>query len=363
VENNFDHKYRGVALSFSDVLLVPQNSSVASREDVDVSTSLGDIQLDHPIIPTNMSSITGLDMMNHLATSGGMAFCHRFMSELELEETILSHDLYKRGLNLSSPLAFSIGVKEEDRKWITNSISPIMSHLSLKSKVVILIDIAHGDSKYVIDTIKFIKDNLSHNPYIIGGNVATGDGYSRLVDSGADAVRIGISAGSACTTRYVTGHGLPTLASIMDCSKSKIRNGFSAPIIADGGITSSGDIVKSLAFGADAVCVGKLFAGSDLTPGNIIEVDGKNYKEYYGMSSKVAQDRHKGGLRRGIAAEGIDILVPYSGKTSDILDKLVGGIQSGIAYSGATNIAGLRENFEYVTLAAGSINSRNNNWN
>ena len=361
--NDFESKNRGVAISFSDISLVPQNSDVSGRELVDLATTVAGFHLSHPIMPTNMSTITGLDMMNHLSFTNGIAFCHRFMSELELEAIIHSHLSYREDNGFCNiPTAFSIGVKKEDHDWIKHSIS-IMPE-SITKNMVVLIDIAHGDSKYVLDTVKIVKDYMPNSIKIIGGNVATGEGFARLVNAGVDGVRVGISGGSVCTTKYVTGHGVPTLASVMDCAKTRDALGVhEISIIADGGITNSGDIVKSLAFGADAVCIGRLLSGSSLTPGNIIEVDGKKYKEYYGMSSHIAQDRHKGGLRRGIAAEGIDVLVPYAGDTEKILSKLIGGVQSGLAYSGAYSIQELRENFEYVTLGAGGISNKNNNWN
>lgn len=344
-------KFRGEALSFDNVLLLPQKSSVASRDDVDLSTSLCEgMPLLHPVIPTNMSTVTELDMLNLLMSTGGVAFVHRFMPE---EKMI---DIIKQSNNKG---VFSIGVKDSDYKFLDKC-----SSLGLRPSAW-LIDIAHGDSTLVIDMIHYTKKIYGDSFPVVAGNVATGDAYLRMVDAGASAVRVGIGGGSVCSTHYVTGHGLPTLASIIDCNAARESYHLSVPIIADGGIKHSGDIVKALAFGADAVCCGKLFAGSSATPGDLIEIIGadgvrKKYKEYFGMSSQVAQDRHKGGLRRSVAAEGIDVLVEYSGSSEDILEKLLGGVRSGLAYSGARNIQQLRENFEYVVITPG--NSSNNNW-
>ena len=158
---------------------------------------------------------------------------------------------------------------------------------------------------------------------------------------------------SACTTRLVTGSGMPTLASIIDCADASFETG--VPIIADGGFKTSGDIVKALAFGASAVCLGNMLSGTSATPGEIIELpNGDRLKEYYGMSSKTAQDRAKNGKRRGIAAEGIEKLVPFKGDTEEVLLEILGGVRSGLAYAGAWNIPHLRES-EYITLSPGSM--------
>lgn len=346
-------KFRGEALSFDNVLLLPQHSDIKSRDEVDLSTSLCEgFELAHPVIPTNMSTVTELEMAQLLSSSGGTAFIHRFMPEERMIEMVKESQSIKGSV-------CSIGVKDSDYKFLDKC-----SSLGLAPSGW-LIDIAHGDSTSVVDMIHYTKKVYGDSFPVVAGNIATGDGYLRMVDAGASAVRVGIGGGSVCSTHYVTGHGLPTLSSIIDCSSARESHGLKVPIIADGGIKHSGDIVKALAFGADAVCCGKLFAGSSFTPGDLIEIVGpdgtrKKYKEYYGMSSQVAQDRHKGGLRRSIAAEGIDVLVEYSGETSDILDKLCGGTRSGLAYSGARNIQQLRENFEYVVISPG--NSSNNNW-
>jgi len=158
----------------------------------------------------------------------------------------------------------------------------------------------------------------------------------------------------ACTTRLVTGHGLPTLASILDCEEVSKQSG--VPMIADGGFKTSGDIVKAVACGADTVCLGSMLAASSCTPGALLELPNGQFKEYYGMSSYTAQERHKeSGKRRGIAAEGIDRLIPYKGQTAELLEEITGGISSGLSYSGAWNITELRENAECVVLSHGSM--------
>lgn len=240
--------------------------------------------------------------------------------------------------------AISIGVKGEEinNGWLDHE------HLA-----VVIIDIAHGDSDSVCKTIEEVKSKYTHLD-VIAGNIATRHGFLRMVDAGADAVRVGIGGGSACTTRMVTGHGMPTLASIIDCADASHKTG--VPIIADGGFKTSGDIVKALAFGASTVCLGSMLAATSSTPGAILELPNGQFKEYYGMSSYTAQERHKDtGKRRGIAAEGIDRLLPYKGDTTELLSEILGGVASGLSYSGAFSIEELRESAEYTILTTGSM--------
>lgn len=292
-----------------------------------------------------MSTITESSMMIAMWKSGSFGILHRFMDTQkfneQMKEFVVIADSMEENIPISA--AVSVGVKGEelDNGWL--------EHPNI---AVAVVDVAHGDSQSVIDTIKRIKNEYP-NIDVVGGNIATRDGFKRMVDAGADGVRVGIGGGNVCSTRLVTAHGLPTLASIIDCAEISAKTG--VPIIADGGLRNSGDIVKALAFGASSVCVGNILAATSETPGDIMDLNGAKYKEYYGMSSSTAQERHKNGKRRGIAAEGLDKLLPYKGNTEDILQELLGGVRSGLAYSGAMNIPQLRENFEYVILSPGAI--------
>lgn len=338
--------YQCSALSFDDVLLVPQHSNVPSRTDPVLDTQLTkNIKTRHPVVATNMSTITESEMMYDMWASGSYGFMHRFMSTERYEEQ-MNQFVKKCCCGPATPIRgiVSIGVKGEEisNGWIDNE------HLA-----GVIIDIAHGDSDSVCKTIEEVKTKYPHLD-VIAGNIATRHGFLRMVNAGADAVRVGIGGGSACTTRIVTGHGLPTLASIIDCAEVSHRTG--VPIIADGGFKTSGDIVKALAFGASTVCLGSMLAATSSTPGALLELPNGQFKEYYGMSSYTAQERHKDtGKRRGIAAEGIDRLLPYKGDTSELLSEILGGISSGLSYSGAFNIEELRENVQYVTLTTGSM--------
>jgi IMP dehydrogenase len=186
--------------------------------------------------------------------------------------------------------------------------------------------------------IQFIKERYAVD--VIAGNVATSIGAYDLCRAGADGIRIGIGGGGQCRTREVTGHGCPTLQSVIDCYS--ICSKLDVPIIADGGIKKGADIVKSLACGASAVCLGSLLASSSATPGELICHSGKTYKEFYGMASKAAQEKFRGGLKDGICSEGNYELVEYKGDTKTIILDLMGAIRSGFTYSGASNIEELQ---------------------
>ena len=245
----------------------------------------------------------------------------------------------------------AIGVSEdwEDRidKLINSSVD------------VISIDTAHAHSKSVIDVLKTIKSNYSVD--VIVGNIATGDAAKKLVDSGADAVKVGVGPGSICTTRIIAGVGMPQLSAIYDVSK-KIK-GSGVPVIADGGIRFSGDVVKALAAGANSVMIGSLLAGTEETPGDIILYEGRKYKAYRGMGSVEAmeagtKDRYfqqNENDPKKLVPEGIVGRVPYKGDVSEVIYQITGGLRAGMGYVGARNISKLQKaNFVRITNA-GSI--------
>ena len=224
---------------------------------------------------------------------------------------------------------------------------------------VISIDTAHGHSKSVIDLIKNIKSNYEID--LIAGNIATGDAAKTLVKSGVDAVKVGVGPGSICTTRVIAGVGVPQLSAVYEVAKS-IKNS-DVPIIADGGIRFSGDIVKALAAGANTVMVGSLFAGTDETPGDIIIYEGRKYKAYRGMGSVEAMEegtkdryfQHKQDNPKKLVPEGIVGRVPYKGDVGEVIYQLVGGLRAGMGYVGAKNISKLQE-AKFVRITnAGSV--------
>jgi IMP dehydrogenase len=189
--------------------------------------------------------------------------------------------------------------------------------------------------------------------------VATAEGFKDLVDAGADAVKVGIGAGSICTTRIVTGFGIPQISAIMNCAS--IAKKTKVSLISDGGIKSSGDIVKALAAGADAVMIGNILAGTDEAPGKLITIDGKKFKSYRGMSSLQANiDRPDAKRNRDeIIEEGVSAYVPYKGSAEDIVKKMIGGMRSGLSYAGARNIKELQKNAMFVKITQAGLRESN----
>ena len=216
---------------------------------------------------------------------------------------------------------------------------------------VIVVDTAHGHSKGVLDAVRGLRGDFP-DLQIVAGNIATADGYTALCDAGADGVKLGIGPGSICTTRIVAGVGVPQITAILECAAVARKRG--VPIISDGGIKYSGDVVKALAAGADSVMVGSLFAGTDEAPGELVLYQGRSYKVYRGMGSLGAmkagsKDRYfQGGVsdERKLVPEGIEGRVPYRGPLSDSLYQMVGGLRSGMGYCGARTIGDLQANAE-----------------
>ncbi len=222
---------------------------------------------------------------------------------------------------------------------------------------VLVLDVAHGHSESVISAIKRFKAELGNIP-IVAGNVATKQGAEDLISAGADGIKVGIGPGAACTTRMVAGAGVPQLTAVIDCSEVAMRMG--VPAIADGGIRSPGDVAKALAAGASTVMIGELLAGTDESPGYFIVKDGIRYKAYRGMASKGANISRKRIDKpelekedmEDIVPEGIESVVPYRGSVSDVTNQLVGGLKSGMSYSGASNLEEFRKKAKFVRLTA-----------
>ena len=222
---------------------------------------------------------------------------------------------------------------------------------------VIVLDSAHGHSKGVIEAVKKIKAAYP-NLQVIAGNVATAEGCRALIESGADCVKIGIGPGSICTTRVVAGIGVPQVTAVMDCAEVAAEYGI--PVIADGGIKYSGDIVKALAAGANVCMMGSMFAGTEESPGEIVLYRGRSYKTYRGMGSIAAmehgsKDRYFQEGSKKLVPEGVEGMVAYKGKAEDITYQMIGGLKSGMGYCGAPNIKTLQETAQFVKITAASL--------
>jgi IMP dehydrogenase len=234
--------------------------------------------------------------------------------------------------------------------------------MASKGVDVLVVDTAHGHSAGVIQAIKRIKIVLPEMP-VIAGNVVTEEGSLALIKAGADAIKVGVGAGSICTTRIISGAGLPQMTAIYRCSQAAHRNGI--PVIADGGIKYSGDIVKAIVAGADTVMLGSLMAGLEESPGDLILYEGRQYKAYRGMGSLGAmqgfgRDRYGSGQgeARKLVQEGVEGMVPYKGLLNDFVYQLVGGLRSGMGYAGASSLEDLRTRTRLTRITnAGLIES------
>lgn len=339
--NSSQIKMRGRGLTFDDVLLVPKHSHITSRRDPSLSSQVTkDFTLELPFIAANMDTITEVEMACAMAKLGGMGILHRFMGpEVQAQQVKMIAKFIKDN-NLSSPIAASIGVKEEGIK---------RAELLAEAGVQILtVDIAHGDSVMMLDTLEGVKKKFP-KINVIAGNVATPDGVQRMIDRGADAVKVGIGPGSMCTTRIITGHGMPQLTAIALCVEVAARH--NVPVIADGGLKNSGDIVKAFGAGASSVMMGSMLAGTMETPG---EMKGGK-KQYRGMASKSAQVSWRGELPKGMAAEGESTLVACKGPVEGVIDELSGGLRSGMTYMGVESIKDMKEAALFMEMSASGM--------
>ena len=323
------------ALTYNDVLLVPQYSDIRSRVEVSLTSKLGLLQLDLPIIASPMDTITETQMATNMSTLGGLGIIHRYNRVAQQANMVAAAE------GVGSRVGAAIGISGDYLE---------RAHAVYEAGAdVICVDVAHGHHVQMREALVSLRAAFGEGIHIMAGNVATLEGYNDLVDWGADSVRCNIGGGSICSTRVQTGHGVPGLHTIIDCARSD-RN---VPIIADGGIRNSGDIVKALAAGADFVMLGSLLSGTDETPGDVLNTRKGKFKAYRGMASKDAQIEWRG---RASSLEGIATTVPYKGAVADIIGDLERGIRSGLSYSGARSITELQAKAQFIRQTASGQN-------
>jgi IMP dehydrogenase len=460
-----------IALTYDDVLLVPQFSTVISRRKLLINTLFtSQINLQIPIVSANMDTVTESEMGIAMAHAGGIGIIHRFMSideqvrqvmrvkksesyvvdhpiTLKVTDTIgdvnrIVEETYTGGIVILDDAGKVVGIVTTRDLLFENNpnrpLSEVMSRnvitaptdttlkkaeqilhehrieklplvdldgyltglitvkdimklekyplatkdsrgrlavgaaVGVKSRELnrvgqlldagadcIVVDIAHGDSQQEIDIIINIRKNFP-KAQIVGGNVATAEGTQRLIDAGVNAVKVGVGPGSICITRLVAGSGVPQLTAVMNCAGVARPQGI--PIIADGGVRTSGDIVKALAAGASTVMIGSLLAGTDESPGFLMTRKGHRYKASRGMASlqanlsRKARENNTEITKEEIedyVSEGVEAVVPYRGSASDLLKQLVGGLQSGMSYSNAHSIDELHEKAVFVRMTPG----------
>jgi IMP dehydrogenase len=315
------------SMSYDDVLLVPQYSDIESRKSLSTINNLGNIKLGLPIISSPMDTVTELKMAYAMHTNGGLGIVHRYNS-IE-EQAKIVKDTQVGDATVGAAIGVTGDYQERARELVNSGAQ------------VLCVDVAHGHHSMMRDALKHLKGEYGGDIHIMAGNVATGQGGLDLALWGADSIRVGIGGGSICSTRLVSGHGVPTFQSVIDC----VDTGCPVPIIADGGMKTSGDVVKALAAGADFVMLGSMLAGTDQAPGQIFDAGDKKYKVYRGMASSEAQVNWRG---KTSTPEGISTTIPYKGDVNNILADLKGGIQSGMSYSGAKTIQELQAKAQFI---------------
>jgi len=327
---------RSRGLTFDDVLLIPSKSEIRSRKDPVLQTRLTKTKnILIPVISANMDTITESDMAIAMHKQGGLGILHRFMNTAEQVAEVIK--VKEAGCQIISA---SVGVGEDSKDRAKQIVKAGVNLLT--------IDIAHGHSVQMIEMMKWLKDTFPQVE-LIAGNLATPEAAFELIQAGADAIKVGIGPGSMCTTRIITGCGVPQLTAIALCVE--VAREHNVPVIADGGLKNSGDIMKALAAGADSVMVGSLLSGTLETPGEIIH----GRKAYRGMASRKAQDSWRGGIPEGMAPEGESTTVAIKGHAFDVVSELCGGIRSGMSYVNAQSIREIAEKAKFMEMSSNGI--------
>lgn len=337
------------AFTFDDFQLVPQHSTVRSRKDPVVRTEAGSITLETPLIASPMNTVTGTEMARAMADAGGTAVLHRYQSiEAQVAQAVELREHGTLDLDTVDDFWAAVGVSGDAVERVEALWAVGVRRFC--------VDVANGHSQWAIGATAAIK-TAHPDALVMAGNVCSYDGALALAEVGADALRVGIGPGSMCTTRLVTGHGIPQLTAIDECSRVKQLHPDTF-IIADGGIRSSGDCVKALAAGADAVMLGSLLAGTSETPGDIItDADGSQWKHYAGMASEAGRGRDAwfSRDRTAFVPEGSSTRVRYKGETHFVLQRTVGGIRVGMSYAGAHSLRELQDRAEWRRVTPSGI--------
>lgn len=351
-------------LTFNDVLLRPGYSGF-DRAEINLTTNLTKkLQIASPFVSAPMDTVTESRLAIALGEQGGIGIIHRNLTVAEQAAEVKK--VKAAGQLVGAAVGSSSGYEARVEALIEAGVD------------VLLVDSAHGYSKKVIEAVAYIKKHFDVE--VIAGSIATAEGAKALIDSGADSLRVGMGPGAICSTRIVSGMGVPQLSALLDVREVAMKAG--VPVIADGGLINSGDAVKALAAGASTVMMGRMFAATEESPGNIVKVkaehvpsrfqdilDGSDeyiFKEYRGMGSIAAmkrglevssEDEFHGKNYTGdvLVAEGVEGLVPSSGTVKDLLDKFAGGIHSGMYYVGAKTIPELWEHAEFMQITQASL--------
>ncbi len=330
-----------LALSYDDILLVPQYSEIDSRSEVDLTTKVAEgVELKIPLVSTKMDTVTGVEMAIKMGQLGGMGILPRFDKE-EVQAGKVS-EVAKTGVIVAAAVGCKNGFLERAEMLVK------------AGAFVINIDVAHGHMRQNIEATRKLREHFGKKLVIISGIASTYECAADLYEAGADCLLVGIGAGSICTTRIQTGCGVPGFTSLLEVAIAAKK--YKRTFMPDAGIRNSGDIVKALATGACGVVAGSLFAGTDEAPGEIVEVNGGSYKRYNGSASESEKRRQverdeKGKDKMYIKhVEGVESLVSCKGPVEELVTRLTAGVRSGMAYCGARNLAELVSKARFIRV-------------
>ncbi|WP_282135959.1 GMP reductase [Seonamhaeicola maritimus] len=331
-----------IKLGFKDVMIRPKRSTLKSRSQVDLQRDFKFLHSPHswsgiPIMAANMDTVGTFEMAKALSEKGLFTTIHKHYS-------VSDWNVFSTNLpdNIEDYIAISTGISEQDSEKLAEVLrfNPYLKF--------ICIDVANGYSEHFAEFVKKTREKYSDKT-IIAGNVVTGEMVEELLLSGADIVKVGIGPGSVCTTRVKTGVGYPQLSAIIECADA--AHGLGGQIISDGGCVIPGDIAKAFGAGADFVMLGGMLAGHNESGGKTIERNGKPYRQFYGMSSSTAMDKHIGGVAEYRASEGKTVEVPYRGEVNSTIQDILGGLRSTCTYVGAKRLKELTKRTTFIRVA------------
>lgn len=331
-----------IKLGFKDVMFRPKRSTLKSRSQVNLERryKFRNSQLEWsgvPVMAANMDTVGTFEMALALFEHNIFTTIHKHYSEKQWNDFINSAPK-----GIENLIAISTGTGEADFNKVKNIIS---EHPQLK---FICIDVANGYSEHFVEFVQ--KTHLTFpDKVIMAGNVVTGEMVEELLLAGADIIKVGIGPGSVCTTRVKTGVGYPQLSAIIECADA--AHGLGGHIIADGGCTIPGDVSKAFGAGADFVMLGGMLAGHDESGGDLIERNGQRFKQFYGMSSSTAMDKHAGGVANYRSSEGKTVDVPYRGEVNNTVLDILGGVRSTCTYVGAASLKELSKRTTFIRVA------------
>jgi IMP dehydrogenase len=350
-----------LGFTFDDVLLIPQYSEILPG-DADIHSRFSrNIGLNTPVVSAAMDTVTEDGMAIAIGLEGGIGVIHRNQAPERQAEQVAA--VKAAAIPADAPLA-NLDGHGRLRAVAAVGVGPdsvTRAEALVKAGVdALVVDTAHGHTRNVIEALRRYRAAYGTAVDLLAGNVATAEGTAALIEAGADGVKVGIGPGAICTTRVVAGVGVPQLTAIM--LAASVARGHGVPVIADGGIRYSGDIVKALAAGADSVMLGRLLAVAEESPGEAERVGGRVVKQFRGMGSLAAMsagsDRYPQVDRRKLVPEGVEAIVAVAGPLAGILYQLIGGTRAGMTYCGAESIADLRVKARFVQLThSGQIES------